>query len=176
MASRAFPLPLSGRRRRHRPRGLGARERCCRSAIALAMTALAWAIAPDRPRDLGSQPFFSLSIFAVHAYFIVYGFALIFCAVAQYFVSAKRFVDRGKSPAWAGLAPFACCSPARRIGFSRVRKARCRVGRSSRSTRWRSPSWSGTSPTGIRQGRSVGAAETIVQLRAAAPRNDGDTV
>jgi uncharacterized membrane protein YhaH (DUF805 family) len=73
--------------------------------IAIVMTGLAWAIAPG-PRDLGSQPFFSLSIFAVHAYFIVYGFALFVLAVAQYFVSAKRFADLGKSPAWAGLAPF----------------------------------------------------------------------
>ncbi len=73
--------------------------------IAVAMTALAYVIAPG-PRDLGTQPFFSLSIFAVHAYFIVYGFALFVLAVAQYFVSAKRFADLGKSPAWAGLAPF----------------------------------------------------------------------
>ena len=73
--------------------------------IALAMTAVAWALAPG-PRDLGTQPFFSLSILAVHAYFIVYGFALFVLAVAQYFVSAKRYKDLGKSPAWAGLAPF----------------------------------------------------------------------
>ena len=73
--------------------------------IALAMTAVAWALAPG-PRDLGTQPFFSLSILAVHAYFIVYGFALFVLAVAEYFVSAKRFNDLGKSPAWAGLAPF----------------------------------------------------------------------
>ncbi|HYA73787.1 MAG TPA: hypothetical protein VEF36_11585, partial [Roseiarcus sp.] len=33
-------------------------------------------------------------------------FALILCAVAEYFVSAKRFADRGKPPALAGLAPF----------------------------------------------------------------------
>ena len=74
--------------------------------VALAMTWAAWALAPG-PRDLGAQPFFSLSIVAVHAYLLVYGFALIFLAVAQYFVSAKRFIDLGKSPSWAGLAPFA---------------------------------------------------------------------
>ena len=43
---------------------------------------------------------------ATHAYFLVYAFALILCAVAEYFVSAKRFADRGKPPALAGLAPF----------------------------------------------------------------------
>jgi hypothetical protein len=74
--------------------------------IALALTALAWAVAPG-PRDLKTQPFISASIVAVHAYLMFYGFALIVLAVAQYFVSAKRFNDLGKSPAWAGLAPFA---------------------------------------------------------------------
>ncbi len=74
--------------------------------IALAMTAVAAAIAPG-PRDLSTQPFFSLSIVAVHIYFIIYGFALIVAAVAQYCVSAKRFNDLGQSSSWAGLAPFA---------------------------------------------------------------------
>src|SRR3954453_16215498 len=74
--------------------------------IALALTAIAWAISPG-PRDLVTQPFVSPSIVAVHAYLLVYGFALIFLSVAQYFVSAKRFRDLGKSPGWAGLAPFA---------------------------------------------------------------------
>ena len=74
--------------------------------LALAMTALAYAISPG-PRDLSTQPFFSLSIVVVHAYLMVYGFALIFLAVMQYFVSAKRFRDLGRAPGWAGLAPFA---------------------------------------------------------------------
>ena len=37
---------------------------------------------------------------------MVYVFALFLCAIAEYFVSAKRFADRGKPPALAGLAPF----------------------------------------------------------------------
>ena len=76
-------------------------------AIAIALTALAWLIAPDRPRDLGSQDFADLGIVATHVYFLVYAFALILCAIAEYFVSAKRFADRGKPAALAGLAPFA---------------------------------------------------------------------
>ena len=44
---------------------------------------------------------------ATHVYFLAYAFALILCAVAEYFVSAKRFADRGKPAALAGLAPFA---------------------------------------------------------------------
>ena len=74
--------------------------------IAVAMTALAWLIAPG-PRDLGSQPFFSVSIILVHAYLMIYGFALILLAVMQYFVSAKRFRDLGRPSGLAGLAPFA---------------------------------------------------------------------
>jgi uncharacterized membrane protein YhaH (DUF805 family) len=74
--------------------------------LALAMTALAYAVSPG-PRDLATQPFVSVSIVAVHAYLLVYGFALILLAVMQYFVSAKRFRDLGRAPGWAGLAPFA---------------------------------------------------------------------
>jgi hypothetical protein len=74
--------------------------------VALALTAVALVIAPDRPRDLASQDFADFAIVATHAYFLAYGFALIFCAIAEYFVSAKRFADRGKPAALAGLAPF----------------------------------------------------------------------
>ncbi len=76
-------------------------------ALALALTGLAIFIAPDRPRDLASEAFINFAIVATHVYFLVYAFALILCAVAEYFVSAKRFADRGKPPALAGLAPFA---------------------------------------------------------------------
>ena len=86
--------------------GLWARASALPVGAALAMTAIAWVIAPG-PRDLASQPFFSVSIVAVHAYLLVYGFALMFLSVMQYFVSAKRFLDLGKPTAWAGLAPFA---------------------------------------------------------------------
>ncbi len=75
--------------------------------IALALTAIACAIAPDKPRDLGTQAFVDPRIVATHTYFIAYAFALMLCAVAEYFVSAKRFADRGKPGAFAGLAPFA---------------------------------------------------------------------
>jgi uncharacterized membrane protein YhaH (DUF805 family) len=86
--------------------GLWARASALPVGVALIMTLIAWVVAPRVPRDLGSQPFFSFTIFAVHFYLIIYSFALIFLAVAQYFVSAKRFTDLGKSPAWAGLTPF----------------------------------------------------------------------
>jgi uncharacterized membrane protein YhaH (DUF805 family) len=84
---------------------LWARASALPVGVASIMTLIAWAIAPRAPRDLGSQPFFSFTILAVHTYLMIYGFALILLAVAQYFVSAKRFIDLGRSPAWAGLAP-----------------------------------------------------------------------
>ena len=74
--------------------------------IALVLTLVAFAVAPNAPRDLAREAFIDPLTVARHAYLIVYAFALILCAVAEYFVSAKRFADRGKPPALAGLAPF----------------------------------------------------------------------
>jgi hypothetical protein len=75
--------------------------------VALLLTAIAFAVAPDAPRDLAREAFVDPLVVARNAYLIVYSFALILCAVAEYFVSAKRFADRGEPPALAGLAPFA---------------------------------------------------------------------
>ena len=74
--------------------------------VALVLTVIAFAVAPSAPRDLAHEAFIDPLTVARHAYLIVYSFALILCAVAEYFVSAKRFADRGKPPALAGLAPF----------------------------------------------------------------------
>ncbi len=76
------------------------------AAIALLLTAIWLAIAPRGPRDLAREAFIDPIVIATHLYFLVYAFALILCAVAEYFVSAKRFADRGRPPALAGLAPF----------------------------------------------------------------------
>jgi uncharacterized membrane protein YhaH (DUF805 family) len=74
-------------------------------AIALGMTIVWLVIAPNGPRDLNSEAFIDLSVVATHLYALVYSFALVFCAVAEYFLSAKRFTDRGKPQALAGLLP-----------------------------------------------------------------------
>jgi hypothetical protein len=76
-------------------------------ALALGLLVIALLIAPDQPRDLASEPLFDAKVIATHIYFLVCAFAVILCAVAEYFVSAKRFTDRGKPAALAGLAPFA---------------------------------------------------------------------
>ena len=89
---------------------IGGREWALASAapvgVALVLTVIALAVAPDAPRDLAHEAFIDPLTVARHAYLIVYAFALILCAVAEYFVSAKRFADRGRPPALAGLAPF----------------------------------------------------------------------
>jgi uncharacterized membrane protein YhaH (DUF805 family) len=89
---------------------IGAREWARASVapvgIALVLTIVAFAIAPSAPRDLAHEPFVDPLVVARNAYLIAYSFALILCAVAEYFVCAKRFADRGKPPALAGLAPF----------------------------------------------------------------------
>jgi len=87
-------------------RGGWARASLAPLGVALAMTLIWLAIAPNAPRDLAHERFLDLGVVAVHFYFIVYAFAVIICAVAEYFVSAKRFADRGRPPALAGLAPF----------------------------------------------------------------------
>jgi hypothetical protein len=74
--------------------------------IALVLTIVAFSVAPNAPRDLAHEAFIDPLVVARHAYLIVYSFALILCAVAEYFLSAKRFADRGRPPALAGLAPF----------------------------------------------------------------------
>jgi uncharacterized membrane protein YhaH (DUF805 family) len=74
--------------------------------IALAMTLVWIVIAPRQARDLSHEALLDLGVVATYAYLIIYAFALLLCAVAEYFVSAKRFADRGKPPALAGLAPF----------------------------------------------------------------------
>ena len=114
--------------------------------IACVLTVIAWFVAPNQPRDLGSQAFFSVGMVLAHAYLILYGFAVFVCAVAEYFISAKRFRDRGRSPELAGLAPSRCSSRAQPIGSSRAPKARCPNGRRRRSTSWRWRSSSGRSP------------------------------
>jgi uncharacterized membrane protein YhaH (DUF805 family) len=89
---------------------IGPREWLAASAlplgIALAMT-LAWlAIMPREGRDLSREGLIDWSVAAVYLYLMVFVFVLLVSAVAEYFLSAKRFADRGKPPELAALAPF----------------------------------------------------------------------
>ena len=76
-------------------------------AIALALTFLWLVVAPRQARDLSREGLIDWSIAATYAYLMIYVFVLFLCAIAEYFVSAKRFADRGRPQALAGLAPFA---------------------------------------------------------------------
>ena len=74
--------------------------------VFVALTLIWLAIMPRQARDL-SQGLVDLGVAARYLYLVVYAFIVLICAVAQYFVSAKRFVDLCKPPALAGVAPFA---------------------------------------------------------------------
>ncbi len=61
---------------------------------------------PFMKHDLATSPFFAWSVFAAYLYIVVYVFALILIAICFYNLSAKRWRDRGKPSALAGLLPF----------------------------------------------------------------------
>jgi uncharacterized membrane protein YhaH (DUF805 family) len=76
-------------------------------AIALALTLVWLLVMPRQARDLTHEGLIDWRIAAIYSYLMLYVFALFLCAIAQYFVSAKRFADRGWPPAFAGIALFA---------------------------------------------------------------------
>ncbi|MGA2045238.1 MAG: hypothetical protein ABSG83_17935 [Roseiarcus sp.] len=76
-------------------------------AVAVALTLVWLAVMPRQARDLAHENLIDWGVAATYAYLMVYVFALFLCAIAEYFVSAKRFSDRGMPPGLAGLAPFA---------------------------------------------------------------------
>ena len=76
--------------------------------VLIALTLIWFVIMPREARDLArGENLFDLGVAARYLYLIVYAFVVLLCAVAQYFVSAKRFADLGKPPSLAGVAPFA---------------------------------------------------------------------
>jgi uncharacterized membrane protein YhaH (DUF805 family) len=75
--------------------------------IAFALTLLWLVVAPRQARDLSREGLIDWSVAATYSYLMIYVFVLFLCAIAEYFVSAKRFADRGRPQALAGLAPFA---------------------------------------------------------------------
>jgi uncharacterized membrane protein YhaH (DUF805 family) len=73
-------------------------------AVAGALMLSLFLIAQRAPNDALAD---GIRVAAAFAYLMFCLFALFLCVISQYFVSAKRFADRGKPPALAGLAPFA---------------------------------------------------------------------
>jgi uncharacterized membrane protein YhaH (DUF805 family) len=76
-------------------------------AIALALTLVWLVVMPRQARDLSREGLIDWGVAATYAYLMIYVFALFLCAIAEYFVCAKRFADRSRPQAFAGLAPFA---------------------------------------------------------------------
>ncbi len=75
-------------------------------AIFALMTIAAVLLKPYMKHDLASSPFFAGSVIAAYIYIVVYVFALILIAICFYNLSAKRWRDRAKPSALAGLLPF----------------------------------------------------------------------
>jgi uncharacterized membrane protein YhaH (DUF805 family) len=76
------------------------------AAILIVFTLIWIAIMPREARD-PSKGLVDIGVAVRYMYLVVYAFIVLLCAVAQYFVSAKRFADLGKPQALAGVAPFA---------------------------------------------------------------------
>jgi uncharacterized membrane protein YhaH (DUF805 family) len=74
--------------------------------ILIVLTSVWIAIMPREARE-PTQGLVDLGVAARYIYLVVYAFVVLLCAVAQYFVSAKRFADLGRPQALAGAAPFA---------------------------------------------------------------------
>jgi uncharacterized membrane protein YhaH (DUF805 family) len=70
------------------------------------MTIAAVLSTPYMKHDLAASPFFAWSVIAAYVYIVIYVFALILIAICFYNLSAKRWRDRAKPSALAGLLPF----------------------------------------------------------------------
>ena len=81
-----------------------------RGSLPLALLALAgtagWLLLrPYSHHDLAETAFIAPMTIAAYAYLLVFTFVLILIAVCEYNLSAKRFRDRGRPGALAGLLP-----------------------------------------------------------------------
>jgi len=70
------------------------------------LTVIDYLLAPYQRHDLATTRFFEWSVFAAYFFVVIYVFALILIAICFYNLSAKRWRDRGKPSALAGLLPF----------------------------------------------------------------------
>ncbi len=75
-------------------------------AIFALLTFIGVLLAPFARHDLATTPFLDLRVIAAYFYLTVYMFALIVVAISFYNLSAKRWRDRGKPSALAGVLPF----------------------------------------------------------------------
>ena len=77
-------------------------------ALALLVLTLVWqAVAPYAHRSLAETKLIDGAAIAAYSYLIAYAFVALLLLVCSYYVSAKRFRDRGLPPELAGLLPLA---------------------------------------------------------------------
>jgi uncharacterized membrane protein YhaH (DUF805 family) len=74
-------------------------------AILAALTMIMALLSPYMQHDLSKTPLFSALTFAAFAYLLFYTFAIVFIAISYYNLSAKRWRDRARPAALAGLLP-----------------------------------------------------------------------
>ncbi len=74
--------------------------------ILVVLSGIGLMLAPYTKHDLATQPFLDWHVITAYSYLTIYVFALILIAICHYNLSAKRWRDRGKPAALAGLVPF----------------------------------------------------------------------
>ncbi len=75
-------------------------------AILAVLTAVGLLLVPYMRHDLAKTPLLDWHVIAAYVYLTLYIFALILIAISFYNLSAKRWRDRAKPAAFAGLVPF----------------------------------------------------------------------
>lgn len=77
-------------------------------ALALIVLTVIWRLVePYAHRSLAETQLIDGAAIAAYCYLIAYAFAVMLLLVASYYVSAKRFRDRGLAAGFAGLLPLA---------------------------------------------------------------------
>ena len=69
------------------------------------LTDVLWLLSGGAYRTLENTPFFNIFTLFFFVYLMLYMFAILVSLVSQYFISAKRFRDRGLPSECAGLLP-----------------------------------------------------------------------
>lgn len=72
-----------------------------------ALTAIWLVVSPFAYRDLATTDFFAWLTLVAYVYLLFYAFAILLIAICHYNLGAKRWRDRGRPAALAGLLPLA---------------------------------------------------------------------
>ncbi len=75
-------------------------------ALLAVLTAVGFLLVPYMRHDLANMPLLDWRVIAAYVYLTLYIFALVLIAICFYNLSAKRWRDRARPAALAGLVPF----------------------------------------------------------------------